>query len=184
MLLTLAKRPLNAWPGLDCRQYSACKGADHFAGSVPCIAWPASPAGAKVSVVETRAYREEQANAMANQQANAALQQQEGSEQAGMRGKLAPIRLQVDGLQAQVRDQQGTAQTGGFGGFVSLADRQAAGRHGRCRETGGRVTRATQTDRRQGDTRWRAYPLAGGWPAGTVEALKMVLGGSGGRAWP
>eukprot|EP00891_Asterochloris_glomerata_P009045 jgi/Astpho2/9045/Aster-x0839 len=62
--------------------------------------------GAKVSVVETRAYREEQADAMATQQANAALQQQEGSEQAGMRGKLAPIRLQVDGLQAQALELQ------------------------------------------------------------------------------
>ena len=89
-----------------------------------------------MSVVETRAYREEQANAMATQQANAALQQQEeGSEQAGMRGKLAPIRLQVDGLQAQVRGQQGTAQTGGRW--------------------------ALQTDQWQGDTVWRAHLLAG-----------------------
>ncbi len=86
-------------------------------------------------MVETRAYREEQADAMATQQANAALQQQEGSEQAGMRGKLAPIRLQVDGLQAQVRGQRGTAQvaeTGETGagqdqGFVGLAGRQVAG---------------------------------------------------------
>ena len=75
---------------------------------------------------------------MATQQADAALQQQEGSEQAGMRGKLAPIRLQVDGLQAQVGCQQGTAlaaETQGDGGCshsgLCRAYRQKGGSRGR-----------------------------------------------------
>ena len=119
------------------------------------------PAGAKVSVVETRAYREEQANVMATQQANAALQQQEGSEQAGMRGKLAPISLQVDGLQAQVRVQQGTALAaeikGTFGG------RSAQGLVGFA------------TCRQQAGTRWKGNLLASSWASGTGEPLQNAL---------